>query len=1031
MKDNNKVFWKGVEELGNSPEFVKNAQNEFPEFIPLQKNNSSEDSNGTDRRDFLKLLGFSVAAVSLAACDAPIKKAIPYLNKPEEIEPGIANYYASTYVDGGEYCSVLVKTREGRPIKIEGNKLSSVTKGGTSARAQASVLSLYDTARIQGPLAKGKTITWEALDGQVSGELAKVAAAGSGIRIVSQTILSPTTKKAIADFKAKYPTTEHVQYDSNSAYGILKANYSSFGKAVLPSYDFSKANVIVSFGADFLGTWISPIEFMSQYAATRKLSKSKKTMSAHYQFETNLSLTGSNADYRQPIKPSQEGLFVAELYNRIASNKLATSAIKSEILDKAASDLLANKGKSLVVSGSKDVNVQILINEINKALGNYDNTLSIESPSFQKQGNDEQMNTFVEEVIAGKVKAVIFYGANPVFDHPRGAELSKVLPQLDLSVSFADRVDETAAFVQFVAPDHHYLEAWSDAEPKAGFYSLGQPTIKPIFATRAAQESLLTWAGNSKDYYSYLKSNWTTSILGGSSWDQALQDGVFEPAAKGMAVHSDSTAVVAEPHISLKSSSFDATSVEAAINKTYTSNSSGVELKLYEKIGVGSGSQANNPWLQELPDPISKATWDNYAAVSMKFAKEKSLSQGDAVTVKSGKYEVVLPVLIQPGQAYNTVSIAIGYGRSKSGRCGDNVGKNAYPFSTFVDGSLLDFATGVSITATGDKLPLAQTQTHQTLMARPIIQDTILSEYIKDPSSGRYFPHVSTPDGKVAPSQVDIWKDQHHQPNHLWSMSIDLNSCLGCGACVIACQAENNVPVVGKREVMNSREMHWIRIDRYYSSEAEPKEIGEYFNGDVFKMEEPEENPQVTFQPMMCQHCNHAPCETVCPVAATTHSSEGLNQMTYNRCIGTRYCANNCPYKVRRFNWFKYFDNAEMFDKNVSMNTSLGRMVLNPDVTVRSRGVMEKCSFCVQKIQEGKLKAKKEKRHIMDGEVSTACAAACAAGAILFGDLRDKTGKVFMERNEENLERTYTVLEELNVQPNVTYLTKIRNINKA
>jgi MoCo/4Fe-4S cofactor protein with predicted Tat translocation signal len=1021
MKDNNKVFWKGVEELGNTPEFVKNAQNEFPEF--LSQKSSSEESNGTDRRDFLKLLGFSVAAVSLAACEAPVKKAIPYLNKPEDIEPGIANYYASSYVDGGEYCSVLVKTREGRPIKIEGNKLSSITKGGTNARAQASVLSLYDTARIQGPLVKGKAASWADLDKQVAAQLGVVAATGGSIKIVTQTVLSPTTKKVIAEFKAKYPSTEHVQYDANSASGILKANQTSFGTSVIPSYDFSKADVIVSFGADFLGTWISPIEYMGQYAATRKLSKTKKTMSKHFQFETALSLTGSNADYRQPIKPSQEGLYVAELYNRIASAKVGTAPIKNDVLDKAATALMNSRGKSLVVSGSNDANVQVLINEINKALGNYGSTISFEVPSYQKQGNDETMNTFINDVVAGKVGAVIFYGANPVFDHARGAELAKALPSVSLSISFADRADETASLLQFVAPDHHYLEAWNDAEPKAGFYSLGQPTISPIFKTRAAQESLLSWSGNSSDYYTYLKASWK-SILAGASWDQALQDGVFEP--KNASVAS----------INVSSSNFDRSAVEANINKNYSANTSGLELKLYEKIGVGSGSQANNPWLQELPDPISKATWDNYLAVSAKYAKDNSLEQGDEVTVKSGSYEVKVPLLIQPGQTSNTASLAIGYGRTKTGKCGDNVGKNAYPFARFVDGTYLDFVTGVTIVATGEKLKLAQTQTQHTLMARPIIQDALLSEYIKDPSAGRFKPTVTTPDGKVAPALVDIWKDQHHQPNHLWSMSIDLNSCLGCGACVIACQAENNVPVVGKREVMNAREMHWIRIDRYYSSDAEPTETGKYFTSNkegigYDTLEDPSENPQVTFQPMMCQHCNHAPCETVCPVAATTHSTEGLNQMTYNRCIGTRYCANNCPYKVRRFNWFKYFDNEEKFETNVSMNTSLGRMVLNPDVTVRSRGVMEKCSFCVQKIQEGKLKAKKEKRHIVDGEVTTACAAACAAGAILFGDLRNPEGTVYQERNVNNVERTYTVLEELNVQPNVTYLTKIRNISKA
>lgn len=1029
MKENTKIYWKGIEELQNTEEFAKNANNEFPEFLPVSAQKGDSQEQAPDRRDFLKLLGFSVAAVSLAACEAPVKKAIPYLNKPEEVEPGIANYYASTYVDGSEYCSVLVKTREGRPVKIEGNKLSGVTLGGTSARAQASVLSLYDTARIQGPLAAGKATSWESLDKTVIEGLGKIAAEGGDIRIVSQTIMSPTTKKAIAQFITKYPTAKHVQYDSISAYAMLKANKQMFGQQVIPNYDFSKAEIIVSFGADFLGTWISPVEFAKQYAANRKLSKDKKSMSRHYQFETGLSLTGSNADHRQPIKPSEEGLFVAALYNELTSTKLSTAAVNSELIKKAAVDLLNNKGKSLVVSSSNDFAVQCIVNEINNLLSNYGSTLSFTNASLQKQGNDEEMNTFIDEVVNGKAKAVILYGANPVYDHPRGAELKAKLKSVSLVVSLNDRIDETSELASVVAPDHHYLEAWSDAEPKQGFFSLGQPTISPIFKTRAAQESLLLWSGVTTDYYTFLKSNWTSTILNGASWDKTLHDGVLE--VKGTPA-------------SVASTGFDVSGVSATINKNYSLSSKGLEVKLYEKIGLGSGSQANNPWLQELPDPITKATWDNYAAISMSLASEKNVANGDLVTIKSGAVSITLPVLVQPGQAKNTISIAIGYGRTKAGKCAEGVGQNAYPLAKLNEG-LVSFNGGVvEFTPTGENVKLALTQTHQTLMARPIIQDATFDEYKSNPGAGRFIPllhapdAITTPDGevltpgeKVAPHKIDIWKDQHRNPNHLWSMSIDLNSCIGCGNCVIACQAENNVPVVGKQEVINAREMHWIRIDRYYSSDAEPKASGKYFEGDVFAMETPSENPQVTFQPMMCQHCNHAPCETVCPVAATTHSTEGLNQMTYNRCIGTRYCANNCPYKVRRFNWFKYFDNSEMFDKNVGMNTSLGRMVLNPDVTVRSRGVMEKCSFCVQKIQEGKLKAKKEKRQVIDGEVQTACASSCPTDAIVFGDINDTNSLVYKERNELNKERTYTVLEELNVQPNVTYLTKIRNINKA
>ncbi len=1014
MKEKDKVFWKGVEELHNEPEFLKNALTEFPES-PKSKD-GSEDS-APDRRDFLKLVGFSVAAATLAACETPVKKAIPYLNKPEEIEPGIANWYASTYAEGGDYCSVLVKTREGRPIKVEGNKLSSVTQGCASARVQASVLSLYDTARLAGVQANGKASSWEVVDLAITDKLNKITQEGGAIRIVSSTLLSPTTYKAIAEFKAKYPTTEHIMYDAISSNAITKANAATFGKSIIPVYDFAKANVIVSFGADFLATWGAG-DYSIGFVKNRRLSKTQKTMNRLYAFESALSLTGSNADYRAPIKLSQEGLFVAELYNRLTSARINTTPVKNDILDRAVNDLLQNKGKSLVVSGSNDINIQLLVNQINLALGNYGTTIDVNNSVNYRLGDDEKMNQFVDDLAAGKVAGVLFYGANPVYDHPRGTEIKAALKKAKLSVSFADRADETASEVEYITPDHHYLESWNDAEPKTGFYSLAQPTIAPLFKTRQAQESLLKWSGNNVDYYTYLKNHWTSSLLKGASWDQALHDGVFEPAA--------SVAVVASTPVALP---FNASGVETGINKIYSADSKGIDLKLYEKVGLGSGVQSNNPWLQELPDPISKATWDNYLAVSKKFADQNNWEEGTLVDIKVGnkKLAKAVPVLIQPGQAQGTVSLALGYGREKAGKVGNGVGANAFVLASIEEGFVQYSAFNVTITATGGFSQIAQTQTHHTIMNRPIIQDATLDEYLKNPAAGRFFPTVTTPDGKVAPEKVDIWKDQHVQPNHKWGMTIDLNACLGCGACVISCQAENNVPVVGKKEVINRREMHWIRIDRYYSSDAEPKETGVYFQGDRAALEDPSENPQVTFQPMMCQHCNHAPCEAVCPVAATTHSTEGLNQMTYNRCVGTRYCANNCPYKVRRFNWFKYFDNEEVFDKNVSMNTALGRMVLNPDVTVRSRGVMEKCSMCVQRIQEGKLLAKKEKRPIKDGDITIACASSCPTDAIVFGDQNDTTSKVSIENNELNKERAYTVLEELNVQSNVFYLTKIRN----
>jgi molybdopterin-containing oxidoreductase family iron-sulfur binding subunit len=1024
MKENNKKYWKGLEELNNDPEFLQKAQNEFPEFLPIKENGNGEGS-GTDRRDFLKLLGFGVAAVSLAACEAPVKKAIPYLNKPVEVDPGVANWYASTYMDGSDYASVLVKTREGRPIKIEGNRLSQVTKGGTSPRAQASVLSLYDNTRLNSFLKYGQKASISQVDKEIIDKLNK---AEGPIRIVSSTIMSPTTKKAISEFASKYSNTELVMYDANSVSGLLKANKASFGKAVIPGYDFSKANVIVSFGADFLGTWISPVEYAAAYSSRKKLGKSKRSKEEfqvlrHYQFESRLSLTGCSADHRGPIKPSEEGQYITSLYNAITGN--GSASVKNDLLNKAIADLQNNKGKSIVVSGSNDINVQVLVNEINKALGNYGSTIDLSLPSYQKQGDDEKMAAFVEDLKAGKLAAVFFYNANPVYDHPQGAEIAKALEKVALSVSFADRMNETASKCIYVCPDLHYLESWNDAEPKRGHYSFTQPAITPIFrdeetklpSLRQVQESFLVWAGNTTDYYTYLRNNWKSELGSDKDWNKAIQDGVYiseNSKSESFADNSPSPSV----------------DIAGAISSFKPSG--GKELVLYEKVGIGSGSQANNPWLQELPDPVSKSTWTNYLAVPVSFADEKKIKTGDVVSVKvNGKEVFQIPVLVQPGQVKDTFSIAVGYGREKAGKVADNVGVNVYPLASLKNGTVSYVVENVEAEPTGDFIEIPMTQTHHTIMGRAIIQDATLKEYQENESAGRYKPIVTMSGGvKKAPKDVTLWYE-HEKPNHLWGMVIDLNSCTGCSACVIACQAENNIPVVGPKEVINRREMHWLRIDRYYSSPesaATKEKYGDdrYFKGDYMEWEKPEENPEVTFQPMLCQHCNHAPCETVCPVAATTHSSEGLNQMAYNRCVGTRYCANNCPYKVRRFNWFKYFDN-EKFDKNTSMNTTLGRMVLNPDVTVRSRGVMEKCTFCVQRIQDVKLTAKKQKRRPYDGEVETACSAACVTGAITFGDLNDPNSRVFNQLSEENKERAYTVLEEINARPNIAYLTRIRN----
>lgn len=1025
MSNTNKKYWKGLPQLKNDQEYVKHADKEFVDL-------GVQEDNGHSRRDFLKMMGFSVAAASLAACEAPIRKAIPYINKPLDADPGIPNYYASTYLNGGDYCSIVVKVRDGRPIKVEGNNLSKVTLGGTSAQVEASVLSLYDNYRLRGPRIAEKASDWETVDKEIIAKLNEIAGKGGQIRIVSNTVLSPSTKAAIDKFKAKYSTTRHIQYDAVSNYGILKANQESFGTAMIPSYDFSQAKVIVSIGADFLGTWLSPIEFSKQFAANRQLTEEHREMSRLYSFESNLSLTGANADYRSMIKPSQEGLVVAQLYNILSGN--GESSIDGIAhLEKAAAELKSNQGKALVVCGSNDKSVQIVVNAINNLLGSYGTTILPGAPVNFRQGNDEEMAALVADAQGGKVDGIIFYNCNPVYDHPKGADLEKSLKSVALTISTSSTPDETASAVAYMTPDHHYLESWNDAEPKANSFSLSQPAITPLFKTRQAQESFLVWAGEANtDYFEFVREYWRNRFYSPASgmdfqtfWDKCLYDGVLD-LANAPTSYTFSGNVEA---------------ALASIASTAKASNSGLELVIYESCGLGNGSQANNPLLQELPDPITKATWDHYITISLKDATELGI-ENDAegrtqlVNLTANGKTISVAALVQPGQAPGTVGVAVGYGRTKVGRVGENIGANAYPLVSVGETLNYSITSGVTVEKTNESFQIAQTQIHQTYMGRhSVIQESVLSEYQKDPLAGREFPKITDWDKKVDPGALSLWKG-HEYKNHYWGMAIDLNTCTGCGACVVACNVENNVALVGKQEVINRREMHWLRIDRYYSSDADVE--------DYKGMEQASENPEVVFQPMLCQHCNNAPCETVCPVAATTHSTEGLNQMTYNRCIGTRYCANNCPYKVRRFNWFKYHDNQQFYTSNPAMNTDLGRMVLNPDVTVRSRGVMEKCSFCVQRIQVGKLNAKKERRTLQDGEVVTACQAACTTGAIVFGDMNNPESRISkLLKIESDPERPYSidkkignprayrVLEEIGVKPNIFYLTKIRNKDKA
>jgi len=998
--ESNKKYWKGLEEYNNTPDFVKNNKNEFAEPLPIEDVlNEAGLSTVTPRRDFLKALGFGLGAVTLAACQtAPVHKSIPYLVKPEEVTPGIPNYYTSSF--NGQ--SILVKTREGRPIKIEPNPNAGDFFRGTDARAQASVLDLYDVSKLKAPVLKNEETTWAKLDSFVKGELAKAQAGGKKIRIVASTVNSPSTNAVLAQFVTKYPAAKLVQYDAVSYTGIIQANQNSFGKAVLPKYNFDKADLIVSFSADFLGTWISGEEFTAQYTANRNYkSLENKKMSRHIQFESGMSLTGTNADTRVPVKLSEEGPALIALYNAITGQSLAggtlgNNATADKVIKLVAKELSQNKGKGLVVCGSNDVSTQILVNAINAAIGSYGTTIDLDNPCYLYAGNDAEFNGLVAEMNRGEVGAVLFLNSNPAYDYLDTKKFEAALKNVPAKISFSDRADETASLCDAIAINHNYLESWGDANAYEGYYSIVQPTINPVFNSRQAEQSLLIWAdAQVKDYYQFVRNNWETKMLPalGLKWNDVLEKGVFSvtPKAAGSYTFSQSVVDVAGKIVS----------ASKALAKD-------TELQVYENIPMRDGKNANNAFLQELPDPVSKVTWDNFVAIAPKYAEKLKVKEFDVVTVKgSNGYSVDLPVLIQPGQAQGTASIALGYGRTKVGKAGNDVGKNAFPFVSFVNGTM-QYATNVTITPTGGFYELAQTQTHHSFEGRAVIKEATFKEYLKDASAGNQ---------KGEHKDYDLW-DAYEKPGNNWVMAIDLNACTGCGSCVVACNVENNIPVVGRDEVRRRREMHWIRIDRYYSYETKEGDVTK--EKEIAKLEDLD-HVSVVHQPMLCQHCDHAPCETVCPVLATVHSSDGLNHMAYNRCVGTRYCANNCPYKVRRFNWFNYWNDSR-FDNY--LNNEFTQLVLNPDVTTRSRGVMEKCSMCIQRIQGGKLQAKLEKRPLRDGDIKMACQEACSANAIVFGDSNDPNSEVSKALRSE---RIYYVLEEINVKPGIGYMTKIRN----
>jgi molybdopterin-containing oxidoreductase family iron-sulfur binding subunit len=991
---------------GKRPDPLSEAAG-FAELAVLNRGGSSSELS---RRDFLKLSAAAAAFATAGCALRPTEKIIPYVKAPESLVPGVANYYATTMLDAAG-TGVLVRTREGRPIKIEGNPDHPLSQGKLSAAGQFSIFNLYDPDRLKNPVRiisgerpRAEAISWQAADAEIGKALAE---ARGKVVVLTGTRHGPARMKVIADFLGGFAGGEHVMFDAWNYDATRQAQADCYGSAVMPRYRFDRAEYFLFLECDPLGSGFSNLAWSVDFGKTRKLRDGK--MSKVVVFESFLSQTGCNADDRYRIPPG----FGADVAFGIVTELIRQGHLppmppkrngkKGELMDPAplrnaflrhsdrspeyfsrlARELWEHRVKGLVMGGDS-YELQVAVNLINSICENdgraVDGTMS---PSRQARGSTKDMLELIEEMRAGKVDVLIIHDTNPAYWLPASAGFADAIKKVKTVVSLEGRVDETALQAHFVLPGLHYLESWGDAEPQAGLYSLAQPCIYPLWDNRSAEDSLISFAKAAQkgslskfdgDWAKYLKETWRADIYSSSRyaapfehfWTSTLRDGVLNTVVD----------TEGEPRPVFP---------DAARNLHSPAGRDALKVMIYPSPIMSDGQSANNAWLLECPDPVSRISWTNYASLSPATASKLNLVEGDVVRLETDGAAIEIPVHIQPGDADNVVSVQSGWGRTHAGKIGNGVGANAFALRKIEDNRFVSAALPCSIKLTGKREKLPCVQGHNYIEGRPIIAETTLEEYRANPKAGQ--PHE--------PELLSMWP-QHEYKGNRWGMTIDLSSCIGCNACIAACQVENNIPVVGREQVQRGREMHWIRIDRYYSSWPE--------------------DPEVTFQPMLCQHCENAPCETVCPVLATLHNEEGLNQQIYNRCVGTRYCSNNCPYKVRRFNWHEYALAA--YDEHPL------RLALNPDVTVREKGVMEKCTFCVQRLRDGKLKAKQSGRAVRDEDVVAACQQTCPTNAITFGNMNDPESQVSKARADE---RCYHVLEELNVKPSISYWTKLRN----
>ncbi len=1012
MSQGSKGYWTSPDRRGAADGGVSPASGEFSVM-------SVGDLPALPRRDFLRLAGFAVGATSLIGCSRGKEREVaPYLVAPEEVVPGRAYWYATVCGACPAGCGVLAKALDGRPVKLEGNPQHPLSAGGMCPIGQASVLSLYDSQRLLAPLRDGNASDWPSVDAELSAAFERLAQGSGRVRFLVDSTTGPTERKAIERFLARFSDARMVTYDPISLSAIADAHQETHGLRALPRFRLERAEVIVSLGADFLGGWISPVEHTKAYQAGRRLDRHEGDFSQHIQLESRMSLSGSNADRRISIPPGTSATILAHLVDRVARHAgtappwqaLPAAPIEGRLIEDLARALLsAHRGHAVVLCGDNDSDAQRLTNCLNEMLGGYDSghgraLIDLARPSRQRIGSDADLLTLMTELEEGAVDALVVRGANPVFDLPFGPVFAERLRNLSLVVSIGERVDETAQHAHFVCPEPHFLESWGDSEPAAGVVALRQPVLRSMGATRPLLESLAAWRGERRSARDQIRDRWFAEVYRGARdaagfeafWNQTLHDGCAESEATDeLAGEFRKSALSPSP-----SAAPDAPALPAEL-----------VAEVYSSPQVLDGRHGHNPWLLELPDPIAKTTWSNCAALAPATARSLGVATGDELEIEAdGGAKLLLPVVVQPGQHVSAVSVALGWGRAGTERFagvgpqwlegeatvapGERVGTNAAPLMVAGTDGIAYSGLRVKVRATGVKRSLATTQRHHTLFVpaglaragherRPIVRETTLGELRHAVHGAAEHTHHEHP---------SLYAEHPKSPHH-WGMAIDLSRCTGCSACVVSCQAENNIPVVGRDEVFRSREMHWMRIDRYYSGDGDEVEV--------------------VHMPMLCQHCDNAPCENVCPVQATVQSAEGLNQQVYNRCVGTRYCANNCPYKVRRFNWFDY-----------PRQDRLQNLVLNPDVTVRSRGVMEKCSLCVQRIQEAKAAAKIAGKALDDGDITPACGQSCPAGAIVFGDMNDPESRLSRLKQDP---RHYAVLDELGIKPVVGYLAKVRN----